>query len=604
MIPGSENPGVDVNPPTPSGLSATTDSWIRTFCKKVYFYLHKLTLRSATLEQSIGMTSGVQQAGPYIPFGAGPPAAPIANAPPNWAQLYWDASNLAPYWYDTAWHTITGGGGGTVTSITATTPVVVTPSPITGTGVISHAVSGVTAGTYGDSTHVAVPTVDAKGHITGITTAAISGSSGTVTSITATAPIIVTPSPITATGVITHDVSGVVAATYGDSTHYPIIAVDAKGHVTTASNQSFTVNNSEEFWFGDGSDGNLSVSSGTTTLARDTYWNNVTLTGTAIIKTSGFRMFALGVVDLTACAVGAIQVTGNPGVATGAGSSVGGAGGGAPWVLNNLAPLGTGSAGLTGGSSTTGAGGAASNFGAAIAIGNGGQTTASGVASGRGGQGLTSTQSGGLGGNGNNNTSPYAIRYLTAELMRIVGTTVALISGGCGNCGGGGGGGNTTQAGTGGGGGGGGAGSMALFLRTINRGASTPIGAISAKGGIGANSSNVINPNTGGGGGGGGGAGGWIYLCYKFLTGVSATSLVDASGAAAGNGGNGNGSGAGGTGGSGGNGGYIQAFCTATGTNTASGPGDGVGTAGTAGSGPTGVTGGAGGAGAACLLTL
>lgn len=36
--------------------------------------------------------------------------------------------------------------------------------------------SGVTAGTYGDATHVSVPTVNAQGIITGITTAAITGS--------------------------------------------------------------------------------------------------------------------------------------------------------------------------------------------------------------------------------------------------------------------------------------------------------------------------------------------------------------------------------------------------------------------------------------------
>jgi hypothetical protein len=63
-----------------------------------------------------------------------------------------------------------------------------TTSPIAGGGdltadlTLTHAVSGVTAGTYGDGTHVPQFTVDAKGHVTGVTAVAISaGGTGTVT---------------------------------------------------------------------------------------------------------------------------------------------------------------------------------------------------------------------------------------------------------------------------------------------------------------------------------------------------------------------------------------------------------------------------------------
>ena len=125
-----------------------------------------------------------------------------------------------------------GGGGGGVTSITATFPIVVTPSPLIATGVISLANSGVTPATYGDATHVGQFAVDAQGIVTSATSVAISASA---VSITATSPIVVTPSPITGTGVVSHATSGVTPSTYGDSTHTAQVTVDADGHVTAAS---------------------------------------------------------------------------------------------------------------------------------------------------------------------------------------------------------------------------------------------------------------------------------------------------------------------------------------------------------------------------------
>src|SRR5690242_18973664 len=65
------------------------------------------------------------------------------------------------------------------------------------------------------------------------------GGSGPV-SITATTPIVVTPTPLVNTGVSSHATSGVATATYGDATHVSQVAVNATGHVTSASNVAIT----------------------------------------------------------------------------------------------------------------------------------------------------------------------------------------------------------------------------------------------------------------------------------------------------------------------------------------------------------------------------
>jgi hypothetical protein len=65
------------------------------------------------------------------------------------------------------------GSGGTVTQISTSGPI--SGGPITGTGTISHAASGVTAGTYGSAMTVPAITVNDTGHITNVLSAAISG---------------------------------------------------------------------------------------------------------------------------------------------------------------------------------------------------------------------------------------------------------------------------------------------------------------------------------------------------------------------------------------------------------------------------------------------
>lgn len=106
----------------------------------------------------------------------------------------------------------------------------------TGSGTTSIAVtlanSGVTAGTYGSSTAVPVITVDAKGRVTGVTTASISGSltfTGDVTGSGTTG----------STTTLTLANSGVAAGTYNN------VTVNAKGLVTSGSNVSYLTSYTE-----------------------------------------------------------------------------------------------------------------------------------------------------------------------------------------------------------------------------------------------------------------------------------------------------------------------------------------------------------------------
>lgn len=103
-----------------------------------------------------------------------PTGVPTAYA--SKVPIIYDSTDDKWYYYNSSWKVLGGGGGtGTVTSITATAPIIVTPSPLTTTGVISHATSGVSASTYGDATHVAQVTVDVNGHVTAASSVAITG---------------------------------------------------------------------------------------------------------------------------------------------------------------------------------------------------------------------------------------------------------------------------------------------------------------------------------------------------------------------------------------------------------------------------------------------
>lgn len=292
---------------------------------------------------------------------------------------------------------------------------------------------------------------------------------------------------------------------------------------------------------GDGSDGNLTLSSGTVNLTQDVYYNNLTLSGTGKIITNGFKIYVKGILDITQAGVGAIQWNGNDG--NNASGSAGGAAGSAQ-PGGTIGDIGTGGQGATG----TTANGTTGTSGGSL-TGNGGSTNVAGT----GGAG------GNNGGAGGNAPSPTALgfRRFTTNFLR----GLTLISGGSSGAGGGSGGGDGTFSGGGGGGGANGAGGIAIYVNIIYRGSSTPVGVIQAKGGKGGVGGNGDSSgDTGGGGGGSGGAGGWIFIQYNLLAGSRVIGALDVSGGDGGNGGTGFNGGAGGRGGSGGNGGRVTLF--------------------------------------------
>ena len=295
--------------------------------------------------------------------------------------------------------------------------------------------------------------------------------------------------------------------------------------------------------YGDGSDGNITISSGTTTLTRDMYYNNLTLSGTGVLNPNGYRIFVLNNLDISNAQAGAINVNGLNG-----GNASGTTGGTAP-TLPVAGSIGVGSQGGAGASSGTGAGSAGTAGGAIT--GGGGPGGASAVAG-------AGTNSGGAAGVATTPT-PKDIRTWTTNFL----AGVTLINGGAGGRGGSSGGGDGTNAGGAGGAGGNGGGVIALYARNIIKSSSTPSNVFQANGGNGGNGSNGASAGvTGGGSGGGGGGGGYIYIAYKTLSGPLVLNALSASGGNGGAGGNGFGgnsitTGTGGGGGAGGGGGRI-----------------------------------------------
>jgi hypothetical protein len=303
--------------------------------------------------------------------------------------------------------------------------------------------------------------------------------------------------------------------------------------------------------FGDGSDGDVTVSAGTTTLTRNMHYNNLTINGTGSIDAAGYQIFVLGTLDLTAAPAGAIKRT-----ALAGGNAVANTAGAAGAAMAEVLAGGAG-IGLVGKTGATGAG-VASVQAVKSAVMLGGLSGATKTA------GTSSTAV--AGGAGAAKPAAVSSQSVLAFGPLAIASASALAQGGVGAAGGpsggGAGGGNPS-----GGGGGGGTGGGVLDIRasTISRGASTTAGAISVVGGAGGNGG-AGTTGGGGGSGGAGGGGGFIQIVYSTLSGATATNALDVGGGRGGDGGAGAGGGLAGQGADGGDGGRVRFFNLTAGT--------------------------------------
>lgn len=332
---------------------------------------------------------------------------------------------------------------------------------------------------------------------------------------------------------------GVLSAT--TNVDFSASAAPAAGMVPIASSSSAAVwgypTGNGTIDFGDGSDGDVTISSGTTTLARTMYYNNLTISGTGILNTNGYKVYVKG--TLTNSVAGGIIRTPNNGGNSGGTTAGTGA---TAMVANDMGAGLAGQAGVAG--AAGGLGGSSGNPG-----------VAAGSAEGYG-------AAGGLGGNGGSGIGGAAGTYTNVP-ERIIRHDhiykLAYKNGGQGGASGGGG--ASAALGTGGGSGGGGSGGgvIMIFANTINN-----TGSFLARGGNGGNG-NQGNGNATGGGGGAGGGGGHIYIIC-----INATALgtLTVTGGTGGTGGALSGSGSAGTAGGSGSTGHTTVYTASTNTWT------------------------------------
>ncbi len=232
--------------------------------------------------------------------------------------------------------------------------------------------------------------------------------------------------------------------------------------------------------YGDGSDGNVRITTDTT-LSRDMYYENLTIDPSYTVTTSGYRVF----VSDTCKVYGTIENNGGSG---GNASGLTPGSGGSPAVSNSV------------GGSTAGT--------------NGGLPITMAVSP------TAVTGEGGKGGNGGNNTFTQGrtapsvtvakFRTISPHLIRNLDN---FIQGGGGGAGGTGSIAYYTAEPVSGGGGGGGGGVIFIWAKHLVVHSNASIKANGGDGGDGA----IDSSDSEGGGGGGSGGGGWCYIMFDSI---------------------------------------------------------------------------------------
>ena len=277
--------------------------------------------------------------------------------------------------------------------------------------------------------------------------------------------------------------------------------------------------------FGDGSDGDVTIGAGTTTLTRDMYYNNLTITGT--LQTDGYKVHVKATLNGTGTIAG--KTGGNGGNASGVTAGSAGA-------ESTSGPI-KGRAGVAGGSNGAGAGGAAGTSGLFGSFGS------SGTQGGSGGSGGNPGGAGGAVGAVTTAQTKMIDKTAVVGMIYLQSDTVAIQKP-CGSSGGGQGGGSGASPSPGAGGGSGASGGTIWVAAKTWAGTFT----ISSVGGNGGNGGNGTagGGDAGGGGGGAGGNGGSTLFIYETKTWTGSYVLTAGTG-----GSGGTGAGSGGNGGNG-----------------------------------------------------
>jgi hypothetical protein len=234
--------------------------------------------------------------------------------------------------------------------------------------------------------------------------------------------------------------------------------------------------------YGDGSDGEVTINSGTTILSRDMYYHNLTLAPGAILYPNGDRIFVSGTLTLgnganiTADANGGSGGSGGAGGATGThgGGGFGGNGG----VINVIPPIAgaTESNSLGGAGDGSDGGGGSVTLPAAAAGGTGVFRQALAAISGRsldgmivngGGGGGGGAGGGGLGGGGGGGGG---VVIIAARTITVTGSALITARGGA------------TGAPTGGNSGGGGGGGVVVVVTDVSQPAGIILSAVGGAG--------------------------------------------------------------------------------------------------------------------------